>query len=141
MKELIPWRHKVQYYETDQMKIVHHSNYIRWFEEARTWIMEEIGFAYHLMEEEGIIIPVLGVSAEYKDMTYFGETVIIEAYFLSFNGIKMTISYTVKNAIDGRIKAIGKSNHCFLNKKTNKPLNLKKSHPEIYNLFLNYTNQ
>ena len=33
-------RHKVQYYETDQMGIVHHSNYIRWFEEARTWLMD-----------------------------------------------------------------------------------------------------
>ena len=35
MKEIKPYEHIVQYYETDQMKVVHHSNYIRWFEEAR----------------------------------------------------------------------------------------------------------
>ena len=39
-----PYKHLVQYYETDQMGIVHHSNYIRWFEEARSYILEENGF-------------------------------------------------------------------------------------------------
>ena len=36
--------HKAQYYETDQMGIIHHSNYIRWFEEARVGFLEEIGY-------------------------------------------------------------------------------------------------
>ena len=64
------YEHKVQYYETDQMKIVHHSNYIRWFEEARTAWMEEGGFGYAKMEEAGIISPVLEVDAKYKSMTH-----------------------------------------------------------------------
>ena len=34
MEETV-YMHEVQYYETDAMQIVHHSNYIRWFEEAR----------------------------------------------------------------------------------------------------------
>ena len=42
----ITWTHKVQYYETDQMKVVHHSNYIRWFEEARVELMEKIAWPY-----------------------------------------------------------------------------------------------
>ena len=41
-----PYKHLVQYYETDQMGIVHHSNYIRWFEEARSYLLEENGFGY-----------------------------------------------------------------------------------------------
>ena len=44
------YTHKVQYYETDQMAIVHHSNYIRWFEEARVDFLEKIGFGYHQTE-------------------------------------------------------------------------------------------
>lgn len=44
--------HKVQYYETDQMRIAHHSNYIRWFEEARTFFLEKMGFGYENMEKE-----------------------------------------------------------------------------------------
>ena len=59
------WEHKIQYYETDQMQIAHHSNYIRWFEEARTSALEEAGFGYAEMEAVGIISPVLTVSAEY----------------------------------------------------------------------------
>ena len=39
-----PYEHHVKYYETDQMRIVHHSNYIRWMEEARMDMMEQMGF-------------------------------------------------------------------------------------------------
>ena len=49
---------KVQYYETDRMGIVHHSNYIRWFEEARIFYMEKMGYSYSEMEKTGIMIPV-----------------------------------------------------------------------------------
>ena len=43
---MVPYDHKVQYYETDGMGIVHHSNYIRWFEEARVDLLEQLGFGY-----------------------------------------------------------------------------------------------
>ena len=58
--------HKVQNYETDQMGIVHHSNYIRWFEEARTAYLEEAGAGYKGMEEAGIISPVVSVACRYQ---------------------------------------------------------------------------
>ena len=45
-----PYKHKVQYYETDQMAVVHHSNYIRWFEEARVELLERIGMSYDRLE-------------------------------------------------------------------------------------------
>lgn len=54
------YTHKVQYYETDQMAFVHHSNYIRWFEEARIWFMEQVGAPYDAMEAQGFISPVRG---------------------------------------------------------------------------------
>ena len=53
------YRHKVQYYETDKMGITHHSNYIRWMEEARIWFLSEIGFSYAKLEEMGMVSPVL----------------------------------------------------------------------------------
>ena len=43
--------HQAQYYETDQMGIIHHSNYIRWMEEARTDVLEQIGLPYDRSEE------------------------------------------------------------------------------------------
>ena len=84
MTETAPCLHKVQYYETDQMGVVHHSNYIRWFEEARTDLLERAGLGYDKMEERGIMVPVLAVSCEYKSSVRYGESVAIipkvEAY-------------------------------------------------------------
>ena len=80
MAEREAYQHKVQYYETDQMGIVHHSNYIRWFEEARTDYMDCLGMGYARMEEMGILSPVLSVSADYLRMVYFGDTVSIDCY-------------------------------------------------------------
>ena len=63
---MVPYDHKVQYYETDGMGIVHHSNYIRWFEEARVDLLEQLGFGYDRIEEAGYSGPVLEVSCSTK---------------------------------------------------------------------------
>ena len=57
-----PYEHHAKYYETDQMGIIHHSNYIKWMEEARMDLMDQIGLSYKQMEEMEIISPVLSVS-------------------------------------------------------------------------------
>ena len=90
--EIKPYEHKTQYYETDQMGIIHHSNYIRWFEEARVNLMEQLGMGYDVMEEQGVISPVLSIHCEYKSMTHFGDTVVILPLLKEYNGIKMTIA-------------------------------------------------
>ena len=72
------YTHRVQYYETDQMGIVHHSNYIRWFEEARIDWMRHCGISYREMEKQGIIVPVLGVEATYRQMVHFDDLVDIK---------------------------------------------------------------
>ena len=65
--------HKVQYYETDRMGITHHSNYIRWMEEARIDFLSQLGWDYDRLESEGIISPVLGVQVKYKKSTTFPD--------------------------------------------------------------------
>jgi len=131
------WLHKVQYYETDQMQIVHHSNYIKWFEEARTYLMDEMNFGYSEMEEKGIVVPVLSVYSEYKTMTRFGETVSIEAKIKEFTGIKLIVSYKVTDQKTGEVRCIGETKHAFLDKGTYRPLSLKRKHKDIFNLFNN----
>ena len=51
-----PYEHHAKYYETDQMGIIHHSNYIKWMEEARMDLMDQIGLSYKQMEEMEIIM-------------------------------------------------------------------------------------
>lgn len=128
------YEHKVQYYETDQMGIVHHSNYIRWFEEARCDLMEQAGLGYAELEQAGVIIPVVSVSAQYKSMTHFGETVRILARVTAFNGIRMELSYEVRERETGALRCAGTTAHCFLDR-DGRLLSLKRSFPEIYRLF------
>ena len=125
------WQHKVQYYETDQMGIVHHSNSIRWFEEARTWMMDEMQFGYEKMEALNILVPVLEASAKYNSMVKFGETVEIFTRISQFTGVKMVIEYEIRDAVSGELRTTGQTKHAFLNKETYRPISLKRSHKEI----------
>lgn len=130
-----PYQHKVQYYETDQMKVVHHSNYIRWFEEARIDYMEQLGMPYEDMEKNGIISPVISVEAEYLRMVKFGDTVVIEVKIKEYNGIKLTIGYSVVDESTGMVHCRGITRHCFLNEK-GRPVSLKRECPQYHEMFL-----
>ena len=131
-----PYEHRVQYYETDQMKIVHHSNYIRWFEEARIDCIEQLGMPYTEMEAAGIVSPVISVEAEYIRMVRFGDVVKIQAKIKEYNGIKLTIGYEVIDNKTNMVHCKGLSRHCFLNE-AGRPISLKREYPEYHQMFLN----
>ena len=125
------YTHQAQYYETDQMGIIHHSNYIRWMEEARIAYMDQMGFPYRAVEEAGIMSPVLSVQCEYRSMTYFGDRIGIEVSLRSFKGVKYEIAYVMRDEKTGEVRAEGVSKHCYL-KKYGKPSNIKKDLPALY---------
>lgn len=128
MKEYV---RAVNYYETDQMGIVHHSNYIRYFEEARLFWMEEMGIRYHELEKEGIIIPVTFVDCRYASPLHYGDCVRIAVRLARFDGIKMEFAYEVIDPETGQVHTTGKSGHCFLDSGM-KPILIKKKQPEVY---------
>jgi acyl-CoA thioester hydrolase len=137
-KEIKPYTRKTAYYETDQMAIIHHSNYIRWFEEARIDFLGQIGLPYNKMEEEGILIPVLSVSCEYKYAMRFGQTFQINMKITRFTGVKFYVQYEVIDPETGRLHAVGESSHCFVTKDMI-PIRLKKEYPDIYATIMDYT--
>lgn len=130
-----PYERRVQYYETDRMGIVHHSNYIRWFEEARTDYMEQAGAGYEAMEAQGIISPVLEVSCKYKTMARFPEHFQVTVKMLEFNGIRMKLGYEVIDVKTGEVRCTGWTSHCFLDEKHH-PVSLKKSYPQWYQMLI-----
>jgi len=136
-RELKPYFHLAKYYETDQMAVIHHSNYIRWFEEARVDFLEQIGLGYDKIEAAGVYSPVLGITCEYKSSVRFNETVMIVAKLMFFNGIKMTIEYQVLDADTKQVRAIGESKHCFLTKDF-KPASLKRDYKEMYDILIQW---
>lgn len=137
-KVMNSYLHKVQYYETDQMAIVHHSNYIRWFEEARVDCMDQIGYGYKRMEAEGIISPVVSVQAEYKSMTRFGDVLRIEVKVLEFNGVKLHLGYHIYDNETGELRCQGESQHCFIDPE-GKLLSVKRANPAFYQCMKSYT--
>lgn len=134
INEIKPYERSVFYYETDRMGIVHHSNYIRWMEEARIDWMDQIGWNYKTIEDDGIIIPVLSAGAEYKTMCRFGDTVDIHVKLTEYTGVRVGFSYEIINKATGELHCIGKTSHCLLNDK-NKLLFVRKVYPEKDILF------
>lgn len=123
------YQHKVQYYETDKMGITHHSNYVRWMEEARVDFLSQIGWDYKRMEDNGIISPVTSVECHYKNTTTFSDLITVEVWVKECKGIKLKIGYEMKNEDSVVCEAV--SEHCFLNAE-GKVMNLKKEHPDFY---------
>lgn len=134
---LIPYRHKVQYYETDTMKIVHHSNYVRWMEEARVDMLEQMGIGYDVMEKEGVLSPVLSVTCEYKAMTRFPETVEITVRLVRYTGVKFELSYEIRDVKTGQLRTLCASSHCFIDQ-NGKPVSLKRKFPAWDEIFSAY---
>ena len=125
-----PYEHHAKYYETDQMGIIHHSNYIKWMEEARLDLMDQIGLNYKQMEEMEIISPVLSISVEYHSMVHFDDTVVIQTKLVKYTGIKMEVEYIMTDKETGELRTPAYSSHCFLNR-SGKPISLKRSYPEL----------
>jgi acyl-CoA thioester hydrolase len=125
------YRHTVQYYETDMMGITHHSNYIRWMEEARVDYMDKLGFPYAEMEAHDVYSPVRSVRCEYKHPSTFGDMIDIDVSVGSFNGVVVSIRYEMTNAETGELVCTAESEHCFLNK-SGHFVRLKRDMPEFY---------
>lgn len=134
--KVVVWPHRVQYYETDGMRIVHHSNYIRWFEEARVDWMERMGFGYDCMEQHGISAPVIGITCQYHSPALFGETVEVCASVIKLSPVRMEFHYEVYDEQSGVLRVEGSSSHCFTNSETGKPIRLNRTLPEVYDLFV-----
>ena len=127
---------KINYYETDRMGIVHHSNYIRFMEEARCYLLEKAGMPYSASEENGIMIPVLGVNCEFKHHVTFDDTILIKLFVKEFNGVRLTMGYTATEKNSGEVVFTGETKHCFTDKNL-RPLRLQKANPNFYEKFNN----
>ena len=129
------YERKINYYETDRMGVVHHSNYIRYLAEARTEWLEVLNMPFDLLEKNKITIPVLGVNCTYKYHVTFGDTILIKTYAKEYTGVRMTIGYEVTDKKNGNIVLTGETKHCFTDRNL-KPINLKKYAPQFHEKFL-----
>lgn len=126
---------KINYYETDKMGVVHHSNYIRFLEEARCRLLEEEGYPYRQIEEDGLMIPVLEVNCKYKYHVTAFDTILIDVRVVAFDGIKLTVQYTITDKANGNLVMEAETKHCFTNQEL-RPVNTKKCNEAVYRVFM-----
>ena len=130
-----PFCRKANFYETDQMGIIHHSNYIRWFEEARVDFMIQLDFDYRKVNERGIDFGLIDVYCEYKSMLRFGDIVNIYVSLSDLSEMKMSVDYKITGAVSGEICTLGKTRHFFYHNNKKRPVSLKREIPELYEIF------
>lgn len=123
---------QVFYYETDKMAIVHNANYLRIFEEARLYFMEQIGVSYPLVEEAGILIPQVDAYVRYHQTLKYGDEFYVEVRLVEFNGARMKYQYEIHRASDDELTASGFTSHCFVDEEKRLPKNLKRILPEAF---------
>ncbi len=120
--------HKVQYYETDRMGVTHHSNYIRFMEEARIDFLAGLGFGYDKMEAAGVVSPVTSIACDFKKPTTYPDEIEVEVSVKASSAAYVVLGYDMK--CRGETVFIAESRHCFL--KGGKIISLKREMPDLY---------
>ena len=112
---------KVRYYETDQMGIVHHSNYLKFFEFARIEWLEKLNIPYHEIEKNKIILPVVKCELKFLKPLVFGDTFKVKVHCTKKPLSSIEFSYEIFNN-SGEKTTEGKTLLAFLNSDSMKPI-------------------
>lgn len=111
---------RVEYHHTDQMGIVHHSNYVKFFEVARTEWLRAIGLTYAEMERRGVMMPIVDVAVKYRNPAVYDELISVTAFVDELPMARMSFRYEVCGE-DGREIAMGSTTLGFIDKDTRRP--------------------
>jgi len=127
----------VRYYETDQMAVVHHSNYVRYFEIARDEMMVRLGFPIERCEKElGILVPIVSVECHFHHPARMGDVLTAVAQFDKVPLAKMVVKQAVYNQ-DGVLCADGTVVLGFINKDTFRPVRCPEPVVKLFEEHLN----
>lgn len=126
----------VRYYETDQMGIVHHSNYVRYFECGRTAMLKELGLPLEKLEETGVMLPVVSVECRYKVPAKLGDTLKVVSIINEMPRAKLVIENQIFNP-DGHLVCEGSVVLGFINSRTRRPVRCPDPLVEIFSKHIN----
>lgn len=115
---------RVHFYETDLMGVVHHSNYIRWFETGRVEFLRKIGINLNEMIEEKILFPITEIKAKYFQPVKFDDEIELETNALTLTKIKMEFNYKIRRKNEKEILVSGYSQNVFTSMETGKIIRL-----------------
>lgn len=122
-----------RYAETDQMGIVHHSNYAVWFEVGRTDFLKSAGISNTSIEAKGILLPLYEMNFKFKAPAKYEDEIMVVTTIKSITSTRIIFSYQVFNALNDKLLATGETMHAWTDKSL-KPVNAEKVVPEIYSV-------
>ncbi|MEQ3662932.1 MAG: thioesterase family protein [Flavobacterium sp.] len=111
---------RVRYAETDQMGVVYHGNYAQYFEMGRVEWLRNMGVSYKWMEENGVMLPVVSLSMDYKKPARYDDVLTVKTIFKSQTSVKIEFDYEIYNEKE-ELLTIGYSMLVFVNMKTGRP--------------------
>jgi acyl-CoA thioester hydrolase len=124
---------RVEYHHTDQMGVVHHSNYVKFFEVARTEWLRANGLTYAEMERRGVMMPIVDVAVKYRNPALYDELLSVTAFVDEAPMARMTFRYEVRGE-DGRDIASGSTTLGFIDKETRRPMRAPQWLLDVVNL-------
>lgn len=126
---------RVRYAETDQMGVVYYGNYAQYFEIGRTELLRSSGVTYKFMEENGVMLPVISLSCDFKKPALYDDEITITTTIKKIPAVKIEFDYEIINQ-EKQLICTGTTVLAFINMKTKKPMRCPKYVLEKLNLQL-----
>ena len=126
----------VRYYETDQMGIVHHSNYIRYFECGRMAMLKEVGLPMHKIEESGVMMPITAVDCKYRIPAKLGDKLRIVTMINEMPRARLTVHTEIYNQED-QLLSSGSVTMGFIDSATRRPIRCPQMLVDIFKDHIN----
>ncbi|WP_409069610.1 acyl-CoA thioesterase [Clostridium sp. FAM 1755] len=123
----------VRYVETDQMGVVHHSNYYPWFEIGRTEFTKATGMKYTDIENIGVMMPLTESYCKYIKPAKYEDEIIIETSIEKLTPVKIIFSYKIIKKENNELLAKGNTAQAFVDKNNFRVMNLKQCNEELWN--------
>ena len=126
-------RFTARYSETDQMGIIHHSNYTVWFEAGRTAFLKNACVSNSSIEASGVLLPLYEMNCKYKSPARYEDEILVITDLKSISRVRICFSYQVFNAETNQLLAVGETKHAWTDKLL-KPVNAERAIPEVYSV-------
>lgn len=123
---------RVRYQETDQMGVVYHANYLNWFEVGRTEYIRGSGTSYKVLEQQGLLLPVVDVTMKFVRPAKYDDLVHIHTRIANSSAVRLTFEYRIIRNFDDLLVS-GETRHVWLNQEW-KPVRIDKQAPELFRL-------
>lgn len=112
---------QVRYPETDKMGIVYHGTYATYYEIGRQEALRQLGSSYRIMEDSGIIMPVVSLWMKYYKPAYYDDILTIESTIHKLPGLRIKFDYRIINDLE-KVINVARTTLVFLDETTRKPV-------------------